>query len=434
MKDQPALIYNIFPRLAGPFTGWTPHLERAVEMSFNWVFINPVSSPGFSGSLYAVKDFYSFNPLFIDRKSKLSPTRQFASMVERAHGLGLRVMVDLVINHSAVDSPLVKEHPDWYKRDKKGKVKNPGAYEGKKLVALWGDLAEIDNEHSPGRESLWEYWWQLVQYWLGLGVDGFRCDAAYKVPSALWRNLIDQTRCIAPGTRWFAESLGCTIEQVVELAESGFNYVFNSSKYWDWRQSWCLDQYEQSRQLAPSVSFPESHDTPRLAKELKGNLAAIRQRLLFEALFSTGVMVPLGFEFAFRKKTDVVRTTPDDWEDTGTDISAYIGAVNKFKLDHDIFCSEYPTYPFSLAEGTGDVAGVIKLAGKNGPSALLMINRSGTDTQHVVLDNIRQALPGGSDIRLVVIDEQVRTELFTGKKFEADIPPSGLWLLMRDSS
>jgi starch synthase (maltosyl-transferring) len=432
VKDQPALIYNLFPRLAGPFPGWTPHLERAGAMGFNWVFINPVSNSGFSGSLYAVKDFYSFNPLFVDGKSKLSPTSQFAAMVEQAHSLGLKVMVDLVINHTAIDSPLVKEHPDWYRRDKNGKVKNPGAYEGKKLLALWGDLAEIDNESSPDREHLWKYWWQLVQYWLGLGVDGFRCDAAYKVPAALWRHLIDQTREIAPDTLWFAESLGCKIEQVVELAASGFDYVFNSSKYWDWRESWCLNQYEQSRQLAPSVSFPESHDTPRLAKELKGNLAAVRQRYLFEALFATGVMIPLGFEFAFRKKTNVVRTTANDWEKTSTDLSAFISKVNSFKLANSIFCREHATYPFTLAEGTGDVAGMIKLAGKNGSSALMLINRSSSNTQHVVVDNVRQALPGGPEILLVVVDEQIRSEPVTAERFEADIPPSGLWLLMRD--
>ncbi len=435
MKDQPALIYNLFPRLAGPFPGWVPHLKRAGAMGFNWVFINPVSNSGFSGSLYAVKDYYSFNPLFVDSKLNLSPTSQFASMVERAHSLGLKVMVDLVINHTAIDSPLVKEHPCWYKRDKKGKVKNPGAYEGNKQVALWGDLAEIDNEGSEDRDHLWEYWWQLVQYWLGLGVDGFRCDAAYKIPPALWRHLISRTRKIAPGTRWFAESLGCTVEQVVKLAESRFDYVFNSSKYWDWRESWCLDQYEQSRGLAPSVSFPESHDTPRLAKELKGDLAAVRQRYLFEALFATGVMIPLGFEFAFRKKTNVVRTTPNDWEETDADISSFISTVNSFKLANSVFCREHPTYPFALAEGTGDVAGVIKLAGKNGPSALMLINRNGKDSQHVVVDNIRQALPGGAEIRLVTIPgEQIRSEVVTGERFEADLPPSGLWLLLRDKN
>ena len=108
-------IYNLFPRLAGPFTGWEPHLKRASGMGFNWLFINPISYPGFSGSLYAVKDFYQFNPLFVSSRSKASPEKQFSDMVGKAHKQGLGVMVDLVVNHSASDSPLVTEHPGWYK-------------------------------------------------------------------------------------------------------------------------------------------------------------------------------------------------------------------------------------------------------------------------------------------------------------------------------
>ena len=34
-------------------------------MGFNWIFLNPIHYPGFSGSLYAVKDYYALNPLFV---------------------------------------------------------------------------------------------------------------------------------------------------------------------------------------------------------------------------------------------------------------------------------------------------------------------------------------------------------------------------------
>ncbi|HLA39613.1 MAG TPA: hypothetical protein VJ417_06440, partial [Candidatus Glassbacteria bacterium] len=67
--NQPALIYNLFPLLAGPFSKWRKHYERAARMGFNWVFVNPVSQPGFSGSLYSVKDYYSFNSLLLDERT-----------------------------------------------------------------------------------------------------------------------------------------------------------------------------------------------------------------------------------------------------------------------------------------------------------------------------------------------------------------------------
>ena len=59
-------IYNLFPLLAGPFPRWRPHLQRAADMGFNWIFVNPVQRPGKSGSLYSIADYFELNP---DRKS-----------------------------------------------------------------------------------------------------------------------------------------------------------------------------------------------------------------------------------------------------------------------------------------------------------------------------------------------------------------------------
>ncbi len=72
----------------------------------------------------------------------------------------------------------------------------------------------------------------------------------------------------APDLRFFAETLGCTADQVVALADAGFDYIFNSAKWWDFRAPWLLDQYERFRLIAPSIAFPESHDTERLAAEV----------------------------------------------------------------------------------------------------------------------------------------------------------------------
>ena len=57
-------IYNLFPTLAGPIAGWTRELPRISAMAFNAVYLNPFHYPGFSGSLYAVKDYYRLNPRF----------------------------------------------------------------------------------------------------------------------------------------------------------------------------------------------------------------------------------------------------------------------------------------------------------------------------------------------------------------------------------
>ena len=54
----------------------------------------------------------------------------------------------------------------------------------------------------------------------------------------------------------------------IGLAEAGFDYLYNSVKWWDFESPWLLEQYEAYRHIAPSIGFPESHDTKRLVTEL----------------------------------------------------------------------------------------------------------------------------------------------------------------------
>lgn len=336
------LIYNLFQRLVGPTTRWAEHAGRAAEMGFDWLYLNPWHYPGFSGSLYAPKELRRLNPLFLppgaDERS-LEPLREALAQIEAR---GTRPMMDLVVNHTAKDSPLIAEHPEWYVRDRSGEVVSPFVVDpddpSKKTV--WGDLAEVDNEHSPDREALWDFWAELVRDSLELGFHGFRCDAAYKVPAGLWRRLIGEARRVRPDVQFFAETLGAPVEAVAALKEAGFDYFFNSSKWWDFREPWALEQHERFRKIAPSIAFPESHDTPRLAAESGGNEAVQRQRYAFAAAFSAGVMMPVGYELGFRKQMNVVETMPSDWERRAWDLRPFVARVNRLKRRHPVLQGE----------------------------------------------------------------------------------------------
>ena len=113
-KSANMIIYNLFPTLAGPVCDWQPHLERAAGMGFDWVFVNPIQQPGHSGSLYSIADYFAINKALLIPGSRKRPDTQVREMIAQAERLGLRMMIDLVINHSAVDSKLVTEHPEWY--------------------------------------------------------------------------------------------------------------------------------------------------------------------------------------------------------------------------------------------------------------------------------------------------------------------------------
>jgi starch synthase (maltosyl-transferring) len=399
------IIYNLFPLLAGKFSKWEQHFSRAARMEFNWVFVNPIQLPGLSGSLYAIKDYFEFNPIFLDEQSGKEPEDQVRAMLRAADNLGLRVMIDLVINHCSIDSDLLKTHPEWFLWESKGKVAHPFAMDnGRKVV--WGDLAKFDHEHTKDREGLFQFCFELVKSQLELGFRGFRCDAAYQIPGWLWQRLIKETKTLNPGALFFAETLGCTPDQTKNTARAGFDYVFNSSKWWDFKSRWLMKQYALIRDTVPSVGFAESHDTVRLYEELNGNENGVKQRYLFTALFSAGAMMPLGFEFGFRRKTHVVKTRPEDWEATNVDLTHFITSVNRIKSRHPVFQEEAPTE--IIPNENPNILLMWKASTFTQEESLLIINKDIQKTQHFSIDNLNDLFQ--ADMPIMDISPEYRLE------------------------
>jgi starch synthase (maltosyl-transferring) len=393
--EEKMIVYNLFPLLAGPFSKWREHFARASEMGFNWVFVNPIQLPGRSGSLYSIADYFRFNPLLIDPKGGRTSEEQVRSMIEAAREMGLRVMIDLVINHCSVDADLIKEHPEWFVWDRKGRVAHPGCNDnGRKVV--WRDLASFDHRHTRDKEGMYRYFFRVVEYLLDLGFRGFRCDAAYLVPASLWKRLIPETKSVCPDALFAAETLGCTIEQTRNTASAGFDFIFNSSKWWDFNGHWLLEQYNLTRELAPSIGFPESHDTLRLCDELKGNVNGLKQRYLFASLFSAGVMIPIGFEYGARKKPHVVKSRPRDREKVYVDLTQYIKAVNTIKKTHRIFQEEAPTEV--LQDGNPKVLILWKGSVKTQEESLLILNKDIHNKQIFSTPRIQDYVQAGAPL------------------------------------
>jgi starch synthase (maltosyl-transferring) len=391
-------IYNLFPLLAGPFSDWQPHLERAAAMGFDWVFVNPIQQPGRSGSLYSIADYFRINRALLKPRSRKRPETQVKEMVKQAERLGMRMMIDLVVNHCAVDAKLVTERPQWFLRDGGG-VANPFCVEEDGTKVVWRDLAQFDHRHSRDSEGLLRYCGDIVEYLVGLGFTGFRCDAAYQIPVTFWQRLIERIRRAHPETVFVAETLGCTQEQTRQTASAGFDAIYNSSKWWDFSSPWLLEQYELTRQIAPSISFPESHDTARLFAESGGNLDVLKQRYLFAALFSAGVMMPIGYEFGFRTPLHVVNTRPEHWESPAVDITDFVARVNRIKTEHALFREE--SLIQHLDHPNPGVLLLWKASANGSGQALLVLNKDPWNRQHFRCEDLYrlvQAPPPLADV------------------------------------
>ncbi|MBW1853824.1 MAG: hypothetical protein JRJ00_03950 [Deltaproteobacteria bacterium] len=160
-------IYNLFPLLCGTFPEWKSHIKRAAEMEFDWVFVNPVQQPGHSGSLYSIADYFALNPQLIDSAESITGESQLRHVAQYARELKMRLMVDLVINHCAVDAAIVQEHPNWFIFEADGRVSNPHCKEdGKKVV--WRDLARF-NHRTKEEDELIAFYLKIIEYLIGLG-------------------------------------------------------------------------------------------------------------------------------------------------------------------------------------------------------------------------------------------------------------------------
>src|SRR5438128_11997583 len=112
------VIYEIYPRDFSPegnFNGVTAQLDRLQELGVTILWLMPIhpigreKKKGTIGSPYAVRDYYAINP---DYGSKDDLKR----LISAAHKRGMKVVIDIVANHTSWDSVMMK-WPDFYARD-----------------------------------------------------------------------------------------------------------------------------------------------------------------------------------------------------------------------------------------------------------------------------------------------------------------------------
>jgi len=362
-------IYNLHPLLAGPIDRWREHLPRVAAMGFDWLYVNAFWAPGASGSIYAVRDPLELHPLV--RGAAQGPADELvAGFLREARSHGLRVMLDLIVPHAAREAVLTRERPDWFRRDGGGGLvapvlANPNDPRRPRVMA---DLAELEL-HDPGRHPAQAaYFAGLARHYLELGAAGFRCSSAYKVPPELWRAVIGEVRRSHPNAVFLAAALGCPFELVRNLAGCGFDLIFESSRWWDFHALWFLEQREELRRIAPTVAFPEDHNTPRLAEtydvDAPEELARLyRARYLFAAAVAPGVLTVMGFEYGFRRRLDPVATRAQDWQaelaERRVDLTGFLSQANAFKAETPVL--DAATSLRRVTAPNGRIVGLLRL-------------------------------------------------------------------------
>lgn len=158
----------------GTFKAFESHLPRLKELGVDilWIMpIHPISEKNRKGSLgsyYAVKDYKGINPEF-------GTLEDFKSLVNKAHEMGFKVIIDWVANHTGWDNQWITDHPEWYTKDSLGNIVPPNPD--------WSDIADLNFDSQPMRRAMID----AMDYWVKeTNIDGFRCDVAWGVPQDFW--------------------------------------------------------------------------------------------------------------------------------------------------------------------------------------------------------------------------------------------------------
>jgi glycosidase len=265
------VIYQVFPRAfsqEGNLKGVTAQLDRLKDLGATILWLMPIhpigqeKKKGTIGSPYAVQDYYAVNP---DYGTKDDLKR----LINEAHRRGLKVIVDVVANHTAWDSVLMK-HPDWYKHDAKGNITYP--YD-------WFDIAAL-NYTNP---QLRQYMTDMLKYWIrDFDLDGFRCDVAGEVPTDFWENVRGELDRIKPDIMMLAEAHKPELE--VKAFDLDYSWPLHSAltdvlqgraPASDLRKAW-EDEFREWPRGALHMRFSDNHDERRAIARFgeRGALAA----------------------------------------------------------------------------------------------------------------------------------------------------------------
>ncbi|HHV61808.1 MAG TPA: DUF3459 domain-containing protein [Firmicutes bacterium] len=308
-----AVIYEIFPRVFsqdGTLAAIRARLPELARLGVNCIWLMPIHKigtlgrKGSLGSPYAIYDYYSIHPDY-------GTEDDLRALVQTAHANGMRVIMDMVANHTANDSPLTREHPDWYCRDGYGVIKSPGFG--------WDDVAQL-NYGSP---ELRDYMVEVMRYWVReFNIDGYRCDVAALVPLHFWRRVREELRELKQDIILLAEShepahnlyaFDLTYEE--SLPALLVDVIRGSSPAGSIREMIERQRLEFPRNSL-RLRYLENHDQPRFLARLDDERAGRGGRLAATLLLTLDG-VPLiynGQEIGERERPDLFNPFKIQWD------------------------------------------------------------------------------------------------------------------------
>lgn len=314
MKKE--IIYQVFVRNysnEGTFKEVTKNLDQIKELGTTILYLMPINiigeinRKGTYGSPYASKDYFSISP-------DLGTLKDLHELIDQCHKKNMKIILDMVFNHTAPDNVLLEQHKDYYFH-KNGKVGN--------RVGDWADIIDLDTD----KEEVQTYLISVLKYWLEQGFDGFRFDVCSMIPLSFFKKartelgneIIFFGESIDPGFHDYLRSQNEIATNDIDLIPT-FNYLYNYNYYRIlqafFRREVGIEQVEKAVQNDAinnyRVNCLENHDNGRVANYYD-NLEELKY--ITEKVFSFPghIFIWMGQEYGIKHQPDLFSKDPVDW-------------------------------------------------------------------------------------------------------------------------
>jgi glycosidase len=401
------VIYSIYVRSHGPngtFADVENDLPRIREMGADTIWFMPLHPIGKVnvkgiGSPYSISDYRAINPEY-------GTVDDFKRVIQKAHDLGLKVMIDVVYNHTAHDAIYIHEHPEWYHLDSNNRPIT--------TVPEWSDVIDL-NYGSPENpnEELWAYLIDSLKYWVSLGVDGFRCDVAPLIPIDFWIRARHEVAKLNPNTIWLAETVhpgfiverrkqGRTAHSDGEIYRA-FDIAYDHDILEVWRscvmQEASTERYLefvlQQDSLYPEnyckLRFVENHDQPRAIQFIPTRDQTIAWTA-FQAFNKGAFLIYAGQEAADKHKPSLSDREPIQWG--SYELQPLLTKLAKLKKDPALSGS------FSIVDCGPPIQAVWEATNGDGLYGIFNVHTTDTTLNVPLRDGIYADLLSDSEIQI----------------------------------
>jgi len=320
----------------GDFQGIIDKLDYIKGLGFTTIWITPVvkNQPGGYHGYWAV-DFYKTS-------ENLGSIEKLKELVQKAHLKGLKVIVDLVVNHTGILDSWVTDpnYKDWF--------------HDKVIISNYNNPQEVENGWLSGLPDLKQenpevkkYLIDMAKWWINeVGLDGYRLDTMKHVSKTFWDEFVQEIKKDYPDFYFIGEVYSGDVSYVSDYQDTGVDGLMDFPAYYaltdvfkngspEMRLEDVINKTANYKNRYLLGTFIDNHDVPRFVNNIdQFKNEKLEQALVFMMTYTGIPVMYYGTEIGLDGGADPDNRRDMEW-DSKSLISDYVKKLTSIRKSND---------------------------------------------------------------------------------------------------